>query len=29
MSEPPDLDALAKQYLNLWQQQLGGIFKDQ
>jgi hypothetical protein len=29
MSEPPDLDALAKQYLNLWQQQLGGISKDQ
>ena len=29
MSEPPDLDALAKQYLDLWQQQLGGISKDQ
>jgi len=29
MSEPPDLDALAKRYLDLWQDQLGGISKDQ
>ena len=29
MSEPPDLDALAKQYLDLWQDQLGGVSKDQ
>ena len=29
MSEPPDLDALAKQYLDLWQQQLGGVSEDQ
>ncbi len=28
MSEPPDLDALAKRYLDLWQDQLGGISKD-
>ena len=29
MAKPPDLDALAKQYLDLWQQQLGGVAKDQ
>ena len=28
MSKPPDLDGLAKQYLDLWQQQLGGIAED-
>ena len=28
MSDPPDLDALAKRYLDLWQDQLGGIAKD-
>lgn len=28
MSEPPDLDALAKRYLDLWQDQLGAISKD-
>ena len=26
---PQDLNALAKQYLDLWQQQLGGISKDE
>ncbi len=29
MSEPTDLDALAKRYLDLWQDQLGGIAKDE
>ena len=29
MAKPPDLDALAKQYLDLWQQQLGSVAKDQ
>lgn len=29
MSEPTDLDALAKQYLDLWQDQLGGFAKDE
>ena len=28
MAEPPDLQALAKQYLDLWQDQLGGVSKD-
>ena len=28
MSEPPDLDALAKRYLDLWQDQLGAVSKD-
>ena len=28
MSKPPDLNGLAKQYLDLWQQQLGGIAED-
>ncbi len=28
MSESPDLDALAKRYLDLWQDQLGAISKD-
>ena len=29
MSEPTDLDALAKRYLDLWQDQLGGVAKDE
>ena len=29
MPEPIDLDALAKRYLDLWQDQLGGIAKDE
>ena len=29
MSEPIDLDALAKRYLDLWQDRLGGIAKDE
>ena len=29
MSKPPDLNGLAKQYLDLWQQQLGGAEDDQ
>ena len=29
MSKPPDLDALAKQYLDLWQGQLGGVTEDE
>ena len=28
MSKPLDLNGLAKQYLDLWQQQLGGIAED-
>ena len=28
MAEPPDLQNLAKQYLDLWQDQLGGVSKD-
>ena len=28
MPKPPDLDALAKRYLDLWQEQLGGITED-
>ena len=28
MSKPPDLNGLAKQYLYLWQQQLGGVAED-
>jgi|TARA_Y100000031_G_scaffold149955_1_gene188599 hypothetical protein len=29
MAKPPDLNGLAKQYLDLWQQQLGGIAEDE
>lgn len=29
MSKPPDLEALAKQYLDLWQSQLGGMAGDE
>ena len=28
MAKPPDLQDLAKQYLDLWQDQLGGVPKD-
>ncbi|MBL6948039.1 MAG: hypothetical protein ISR51_05120 [Rhodospirillales bacterium] len=28
MAKPPDLQYLAKQYLDLWQGQLGGVSKD-
>ena len=28
MAKPPDLQDLAKQYLDLWQDQLGGVSKD-
>ena len=28
MSKPLDLNGLAKQYLDLWQQQLGGVAED-
>lgn len=28
MAEPPDLQDLAKKYLDLWQDQLGGVSKD-
>ena len=28
MAKPPDLQNLAKQYLDLWQDQLGGVSKD-
>lgn len=28
MAKPPDLDALARRYLDLWQEQLGGVSKD-
>ncbi|MBI2978410.1 MAG: hypothetical protein HYY38_06220 [Rhodospirillales bacterium] len=28
MAKPPDLDALARRYLDLWQEQLGGVGKD-
>ena len=28
MSTPRDLNGLAKQYLDLWQQQLGGVAED-
>ncbi len=29
MAKPPDLDALAKQYLDLWQDQLGGVTENE
>ena len=29
MSKPLDLNGLAKQYLDLWQQQLGGVAEDE
>lgn len=29
MTKPPDLEALAKQYLDLWQSQLGGLTEDE
>jgi hypothetical protein len=29
MPKPPPLDALAKRYLDLWQDQLGGVTRDQ
>ena len=29
MTKPPDLEALAKQYLDLWQNQLGGVTEDE
>ena len=28
MTKPPDLDALARQYLDLWQDQLAGMAQD-